>query len=147
MRQLVQVQNPETNEMEWCEVATGQVVQKAAAAQPQRPAFVAVQISELLFQAEPALHEKLMLGKPLTWREIAIAADCILCGVSQESLRTMLGARSMRDIKRAIETMLAAQRLCNVLSPRLNASSPVGINEARNATGAMRALLTLPGQR
>jgi len=141
MRQLVQVRNETSGEMEWCEVATGQVLQKS---RPAQPAFVAAQIGEFLFQQEPAIHGKLMRGEALNWREIAAASDVVLCGVSQESLRSMFGARSMRDIKRAIDTMLSCQHLCKALSPRLSGSA---LPSPSGATSAMRSLLTLPGQR
>lgn len=145
MRQLVQVVNKETGVAEWCEVATGEVLQRQQS-QPSLP-VMRVDIGELLFQEDPRLHEKLTRGKAMSWQEISLAADIVLRAVSQDSLRHLFGAKSMREIKRAIETMLAAQRLCAVLSPRLHSSSPVGVGEAKAATGAMRALLTLPGQR
>lgn len=140
MRQLVQATNPETGVVEWCEVATGQVLQPA----PSRPQYAITNVGELLFQQEPAIHAKLLEGRALSWREVAIASDVVLCAVSQESLRLMFGARSVKEIKRAIDTMLAAQHLCKALNPRLGGQSGLSSGQA---TSAMQSLLTLPGRR
>ena len=130
--------------MEWCEVATGQV--QPAPTSMRSFEIKRLNVGEVLFQQDPALHSKLVEGRPLNWNEVARAADVLLCAVSQDALLSMFGARSLRDIRRAIETMLSAQRLCTALSPRLNAPGSVSPGAAKAATGAMRALLTLPGR-
>lgn len=151
MRQLVQVANPTTGEMEWAEVATGEVHRQVSAHRGMPS--VRVPVGEILFSQEPAIHEKLMNGRMLNWNEIARAADVVLCAVSQDSLRLMFGARSMGEIKRAIETMISAQRLCSALSPRLRASSLAGVagdaGDAvrKSAQSSMKSLLMLPGQK
>jgi hypothetical protein len=148
MRQLVQVTNPETGQVEWADVSTGETKPQTT----RRPEHFGsrVPVGELLFEAEPAIHDKLLNGRALNWNEIARAADVILRAVSQDSLRLMFGASSMKEIRRAIETMLAAQRLCSALNPRLSESGSAAAitpGARKDAQNSMRALLTLPGQK
>ena len=148
MRQLVQVKNPVTGLDEWCEVATGQVTQQSS----RRSHELAdrVNVGELLFAEAPHLHDKLLNGRGMTWPEISACADVVLRAVSQDSLRLMFGSKSMREIKRAIETMILAQKLCKHLNPRLDASSATNgaTPPAASATqNSMLSLLTLPGKR
>lgn len=138
---LVQVVDSATGERSWVRTDTGEV---AAFQRPTAPTRAPV--GEMLFQSDPDLHDKLMRGAPLTWPEVSRAADTILRAVSQDSLRVMFLGASMREIRSAIETMLKAQKLCNTLNPRLK-GSPIGAGDGRAASGAMRQLLTLPGQR
>lgn len=135
---LVQVTDPVTGATSWVSADTGEVVSNAP-----RPKPVRAPVAEILFEREPAIHEKLLHGRALNWNEISRAADVILCAVSQDSLRVMFSGANMREIRVAIETMLKAKRLCDVLTPRLTGLPVSG----KSASGAIGALLTLPGRR
>ena len=146
-RQLVEVTNPTTGEREWVDRSTGEA--KPFRSRQHGVPAVRAPVGEMLFEVEPHIHDKLLNGRALTWREISIAADVILRGVSQDSLRLMFGGGSMKELRMAIETMLAARKLCDKLSP-LSTSSLLpgsGGNETRTTVqGAMATLLHLPGR-
>lgn len=134
-RELVQ-RVDENGSTLWVNRHTGEV--EHAPKEVRRPVA-----KDMLYELEPYLFEKLTQNKPMTWFEIGRCVDVLTRACTMESMKTMMGARTLHEMQRCLKTMLIARAACE----RMN---PIGKNPDLSATRTdaqktAKSMLTLPG--